>query len=93
MTQPPEDRERYVERERSTHVTEKSSSTGIAMIVGGLLVAVIVLYFLFAGFPPGLQLIDELLLLAVLLALLRYGVRITAIARACRDLAVTGPDG
>lgn len=50
MTHPPEDRERIVERDRTTHVTEKSGSTGIAMIVGGLLVAVVVLYFLFVGF-------------------------------------------
>lgn len=52
MTQPPNDRERIVERDRTTHTTttERSGSTGIAMIVGGLLVAVVVLYFLFAGF-------------------------------------------
>lgn len=48
------------------------------------------LYFLFLGFPPNLHLADELLVVALLLGLLRYGMRITAIARACRDPAKTG---
>ena len=51
------------------------------------------LYFLFLGFPPNLHVVDELLILALLLGLLRYGMRITAIARACRDPVMNGQDG
>jgi uncharacterized membrane protein len=50
------------------------------------------LYFFFLGFPPNLHMADELLILALLLGMLRYGMRITAIARTCRDPAKTGQD-
>lgn len=44
------DRERIAESERTTtHVTERSSSTGIAAVVGGLVVAVLLIFWLFTG--------------------------------------------
>lgn len=46
------------------------------------------LYFFFYGFPPNLHLMDELLILTLMLALLRYGMRVTAIARAYRGIAL-----
>lgn len=51
------------------------------------------LYCFFMGFPPNLHMADELLILALLLGLLRYGMRITTIARTCRDPAMDGQDG
>jgi len=50
------------------------------------------LYFFFAGFPGNLHIVDELLILAVLLILLRYGVRIVAIARSDSGKDAHGPD-
>lgn len=50
MAEHPHDREHVTERERTTHVTEKSSGgTSIAFVVGGLVVAVLVIFWLFGG--------------------------------------------
>ena len=48
---------------------------------------VALLYFFLYGFPPNLHLIDELLILALIVMLLRYSLRIIAIARAYPFLA------
>ena len=50
-------------------------------------------YFFFVGFPPGLATIDELLLVCVSLAFLRYSVRVVAIAKAYPDMPGAAPDG
>jgi len=44
-------------------------------------------YFFFYGFPPNLHLIDELLILALAVMLLRYSFRVVAIAKAYPFLA------
>ncbi|MFQ5773716.1 MAG: hypothetical protein ACE5GS_04300 [Kiloniellaceae bacterium] len=43
-------------------------------------------HFFFYGFPPNLHTIDELLLLAVTLVLLRYSLRVVAIAKVYQDM-------
>ena len=50
-------------------------------------------YFFFVGFPPGLATIDELLLVCVSLAFLRYSMRVVAIAKAYPDMPEGSPDG
>ena len=50
-------------------------------------------YFLFYGFPPSLHRVDELLLLAITLILLRYTFRLVAIAKAYPDMPGDPPDG
>lgn len=46
-------RERIIEREHTTQVTERSAGTGIAAVVGGLVVAVLVVIWLIGGFDGG----------------------------------------
>ena len=48
-------------------------------------------YFLLAGFPPNLHMIDKLLLVGVSLILLRYSLRVMAIAKTYPDLPETAP--
>lgn len=48
------------------------------------------LYFIVAGFPPNLHMVDELLVIALLLGLVRYGMRVVAIARTHRHTAKGG---
>ncbi len=48
---------------------------------------VTLLYFFIYGFPPNLHLIDELVILALAVMLLRYSFRVTAIAKAYPFLA------
>ena len=50
-------------------------------------------YFFFVGFPPGLAIIDELLLVCIALALLRYSMRVVAIAKAYPEMPGATPDG
>ncbi len=50
-------------------------------------------YFFFVGFPPGLATIDELLLVCVALAFLRYSLRVVAIAKTYPDMPRDAPDG
>lgn len=52
MAEHPE-RERITEREHTIHVTERSRGTGIAAVVGGLVVAVLLLFWLIGGFERG----------------------------------------
>lgn len=54
----------------------------LAAIYCSTVAPVTLFYFFFYGFPPNLHLIDELLILALTVMLLRYSFRITAIARA-----------
>ena len=53
MDETPREREREVvtDRERTTHVTERvrGSGTGIAAVVGGLVVAVLLMFWLFSA--------------------------------------------
>ena len=43
-------------------------------------------YFVLVGFPPNLANIDKLVLIAVTLGLLRYSMRVVAIAKAYREM-------
>lgn len=54
-----------------------------------------VLYFFLEGFPPGLDRIDELVLLAVTLAIFRYSLRVISIANAYERMpdAAQGAEG
>ncbi len=51
-------------------------------------------YFFVSGFPPNLHAIDKLLLVVVSLILLRYSLRVVAIAKAYPDMpeATPGPE-
>jgi len=50
------------------------------------------LYFVFRGFPPNLAVIDKLVLIAITLGLLRYSMRVIAIAKAYPHMP-QGSDG
>ena len=50
-------------------------------------------YFFVVGFPPGLATIDELLLVCIALAMLRYSMRVVAIAKTYPDMSGHAPDG
>ena len=50
-------------------------------------------YFFLYGFPPNLHTIDELLILALTLMLLRYSIRVVAIAKAYAVLPEKGQSG
>lgn len=50
-------------------------------------------YFLLGGFPPDLATIDKLVLTAVTLCLLRYSMRVVAIAKTYQDMPGDAPRG
>ena len=52
---------------------------------------VVLCYFFVYGFPPNLHLVDEGLLLAVTLILLRYTMRVVTIARTYEDMPDSAP--
>ncbi len=63
-----------------------------AAIYCSTMAPVTLFYFFLYGFPPNLHLVDELLILALAVMLLRYTFRVIAIARAYPFLA-PGDDG
>lgn len=50
-------------------------------------------YFVVVGFPPGLATIDKLLLICIALALLRYSMRVVAIAKTYQDMPEDASNG
>jgi hypothetical protein len=50
-------------------------------------------YFFVVGFPPRLATIDELVLVCIALALLRYSMRVVAIAKTYQDMPADAPNG
>jgi hypothetical protein len=64
----------------------------LAAIYCSTIAPVTLFYFLIYGFPPKLHLIDELLILALTVMLMRYSFRVVAIARAYPFLT-PGDDG
>ncbi len=50
-------------------------------------------YFIFVGFPPDLASIDKLALIVISLVLLRYSLRVVAIAKRYPDMTADAPNG